>query len=269
VTPPKGIEDVRYWDVQTGRNAPEIIPGQGRTPSLLADSIQPVVVLGDGKGGGSAQNEVASFGYVTGALMTGAPLVGVAYCEFSAPKEPPSSTFAVVLKGLAQFLDAAIPLPLFAATLDPATGNLRGDRVVIIDDVEFGADVISGGPNLVHIGIHSTTVGPFRTIVSPLTTVAGNPGAPPLSAASSLTLGHLAGGVPVTSGVAGAFESAGMSFTVVQDMPTIHPFAGLTPFLLQQNQIITFGQSAFTLGVGPGSSTNLIFNVRWRELPVT
>ena len=262
---PFGREDVKYWQVNDAATIPTILPG-GRAPQLLADSIQPVVVLGDGKASDFGAANAKAWCYHLGGTAVGSAGVGVPYCEFAAPKAPPSPLVAKIVGGIAQFLDSYLPAPLISQTLSPGTTNIRTDRVCIVDDVAITIGTVSGGTAMLSVGFHSTTVGTFRAVVGGTGLAPSTAGNRPFAAASSFNVGALANGVPVSSTANSMHATGEAHFDFTNGAgQTLRPFAHLTPFVLAQDQIITMGQTGWLLGPGPGTGTNLSFTIQWRE----
>ncbi len=268
----RGFEDVRYYPTQTSQNVPAIIEG-GRAPSLLADSIQPVVVLGDGKGTASNSNAVTEGSFSTGALVFGSTTIGSPYFEFHAQKAPASGLARKLLSGLAGFLDSFIGLPLFSITASPGTAA-TADRVVIVRDVSLSIQLGGGtGPQLAvwAAGFFETANPTFRTSMNPVTTTPGAQGNNLITPRSAFTAGQLANNVPDnTNGhvlwhddaLTGYFNTVNLG----EGIGIIRPFQHLVPFFLGQDQGFFVGQTDFGSG-SVGTLSQFAVNVIWSEVP--
>lgn len=276
--PDRGAEDVRFVPVEQGTNIAPIMPG-GRSPSLLADSIQPVVVLGDGKGDSSNSNAITQSSFCTGAMVFGSQGLGGPYYEFHSQKVGSSALGRAIVGGLAKFLDSFIPLPLFKITVGGAT-NERPERAVLVLDVQVSYQIGgSTGPAIPVIvcGFEKSTFRPFRamnnqTLTSP--GAQGEQGDEPLNPEARFYAGQLSGNLPhsknPTPGDHVIYHPKATTnwFGLAGQLPYYRPFAHIQPFWLPQDYLFYIGQTDRQIGVANGTDSQFCVNVYWREMPI-
>jgi len=274
---PRGIEDVQYHPIETGQGVPRLVPRGARAPALIADSIQPVVVLGDGRGSGSSANEITPYSFASGGVVFGSTTIGSPYFEFHAPKTPASPLARQIVSALTGFLDSYLPVGLFSITAGPGTGPTL-DRLCIVRDVvvspQFGGTLNAALP-IIAVGFFQTVNPSFRVTANSISPTPGlGSGVNQVTPRSQLSGGQLNGGIQflknATAGNHAIWHADAQTFwmgNVNNNAGLLRPFEHLVPFYLKENQGIFIGQTNFGQGPDNGTTAQFGVDVVWSEVP--